>query len=317
MHSPHRNGRYLPIFLTIFYAFSIISVALATDKRGMKYMKKFLSCFLVTLMLLPLFSVYSAAGESVSSESQALLIALLKTMSSEEIVSIIADNSDLLDTSDIEELIRLLNIDLDSRPDKQTSQSSVSPSPTPETNIVYTILSYGKTGEEVKKLQRRLIELNYLDGTPSGKYDANTVLAVRECQKTLGLSVNGIANIETQQALFPSGAGIVVHDLDFKSVSRDPEKYKGQYFQFTGKVLQVLESEYSTYTLVNLRVATKDNYDNVVYVVYKRPKKAPRILEDDQVSIYGQCTGLYSYKSVLGQTITLPSFNADTITIKE
>ncbi len=50
---------------------------------------------------------------------------------------------------------------------------------------------YGDVGENVKRIQEKLIELNYLDTKASGNYYGNTKKAIEQFQKDYGLAVNG------------------------------------------------------------------------------------------------------------------------------
>ncbi len=178
----------------------------------------------------------------------------------------------------------------------------------------------GSKGEEVRSIQLRLIELNYLSGSADGAFGNMTEDAVKRFQQDANLTVTGIVNRETMKELFSVNApkAKVYLDLDFKAISREPDLYKGKLYKFSGKVLQVLEgSSWGGKITVNLRVATKGSYDNVVYVVYERGTNESRILEDDRVTIYGECEGLYSYTAVLGNTITLPEFTAESITVNK
>ena len=60
----------------------------------------------------------------------------------------------------------------------------------------------GDTGENVKKIQRRLIQYDYMSGTADGIYGKWTYDAVRAYQKDVGLSVDGIAGKNTQNKLY-------------------------------------------------------------------------------------------------------------------
>ena len=51
-------------------------------------------------------------------------------------------------------------------------------------------------------------------------------------------------------------------------------------------------------------------WNDTVYVIYKYKDGESKFLEDDIVNLYGTYTGLYSYKSVLGGTVTIPGINA-------
>ncbi|MDO4866108.1 MAG: hypothetical protein Q4C10_06085 [Clostridia bacterium] len=104
--------------------------------------------------------------------------------------------------------------------------------------------------------------------------------------------------------------------LDFKALSRDPDAYEGEYYEFSGKVLQVLEEKVGDLTYTELRVATRSGYDDIVYVLYLRQKAENRILEDDNVKVSGQFKGLTSYESIFGETITLPMFMAESVTLR-
>ena len=181
----------------------------------------------------------------------------------------------------------------------------------------YTTLQVGSNGEEVRKLQARLIELNYLSGSADGAFGNMTRSAVELFQKEAGMEVTGIADPEMQKALYAEDAPVakVYLELEFKAISRDPDAYTGKNYRFTGKVLQVMEEAGDGYTFTAMRIATKNNYDDVVYVFYIRPDGEARILEDDRVTVYGMCEGLYSYETVMGATVTLPEFFADTITL--
>lgn len=67
-----------------------------------------------------------------------------------------------------------------------------------------TLLKRGMTGEDVRKLQARLIELGY--GLPKygadGEYGSETVKAVKEFQTDKGLDADGIAGEKTLAALY-------------------------------------------------------------------------------------------------------------------
>ncbi|MBQ9210627.1 MAG: peptidoglycan-binding protein [Clostridia bacterium] len=83
---------------------------------------------------------------------------------------------------------------------------SVTPAPvptiTPNTKA-YHNLAQGDKGEEVKRLQERLIEMGYLpEGSADGAYGGQTRNAVRRFQYYNGLTVDGIAGRATQTNLF-------------------------------------------------------------------------------------------------------------------
>lgn len=66
----------------------------------------------------------------------------------------------------------------------------------------YETLSIGSKGEAVVQLQTKLNELGYTVGTVDGDYGNKTKVAIETFQKDRGIEVTGIADIETQKALF-------------------------------------------------------------------------------------------------------------------
>lgn len=75
----------------------------------------------------------------------------------------------------------------------------------------YTILKRGNTGPAVKDLQRRLNVFGWYDLSVDGSFGPATENAVKDCQKKLGLTVDGSAGLQTQTALdemiiLPKGA---------------------------------------------------------------------------------------------------------------
>jgi len=90
---------------------------------------------------------------------------------------------------------------------------------------------------------------------------------------------------------------------DYQSFARRPGDYEGELIQLTGKVLQVMEGDgYNAY-----RVAQNDNYDHIWYIGMLALSGAERILEDDRITFYGMFTGLETYETVMGASLTIPS----------
>lgn len=82
--------------------------------------------------------------------------------------------------------------------------TTASPTPSP-----YKSLSKGAKNDDVKKLQQRLIELNYMTGQADGDFGSGTQTAVKLFQKTIGMQEqNGIASPTLQEALFADDAPV-------------------------------------------------------------------------------------------------------------
>ncbi len=103
---------------------------------------------------------------------------------------------------------------------------------------------------------------------------------------------------------------------DYKTIFRYAEDYKGKDVKYTGKVVQVIDGYISTSYRVNV---TKDKwgyYDDTIYVTFiDLDDNTPRILEDDIITFYGTLSDLYTYETVMGASVTIPSVIATYIDI--
>lgn len=179
---------------------------------------------------------------------------------------------------------------------------------------VYPTLQKGSNGNDVVALQNRLKTLGYLEGSADGAYGNGTASAVSAFQAAAGLEETGIADSKTQEALFAEDApkAQVYVNLDYTAVARDPDAYKGGLVKFSGKIIQVMEND----DIVVFRIATRNGYDDVVYCTYSKPENYKRFLEDDKVNIWGVCAGVYTYKTVMGNEITIPSCQIERIELR-
>lgn len=100
------------------------------------------------------------------------------------------------------------------------------------------ISRYGSSGEEVKRIQKKLKEWGYYDGEVDGIYGSKTFSAVKKFQTKNGLTVDGIAGEKTLQALginnsSSSNSGNNVNNTDLNLLSKlvhgeaRGEPYKG------------------------------------------------------------------------------------------
>lgn len=69
-------------------------------------------------------------------------------------------------------------------------------------------LSRGCAGTEVSDLQHRLIDLGYYDGEAHGRYDNDTIAAVKHVQQDLGVARSGIATQELLEVLYSEDAPV-------------------------------------------------------------------------------------------------------------
>ena len=74
------------------------------------------------------------------------------------------------------------------------------------TNTPFTSLKNGSSGDDVRRMQNRLIELGYLDGRADGDFGDATEAAVRAFQARNGLTADGKAGTATLNKLYSSSA---------------------------------------------------------------------------------------------------------------
>lgn len=93
----------------------------------------------------------------------------------------------------------------------------------------------------------------------------------------------------------------------YEAIARNPSMYVGDLGVYTGQVIQVSGS--------TLRVNVTRYYgywdDTMLITSCYGYDGGGRILEDDIIQVYGEITGVTSYETVLGSTITIPSMKAE------
>ncbi|PLS28549.1 TcdC [Bifidobacterium anseris] len=90
--------------------------------------------------------------------------------------------------------------------------------------------------------------------------------------------------------------------ITYDQLARTPDDFLGKKVKFTGRVVQVLRGDETT----DIRLAVDGNYDTILLGTFSNDLTKSRILEDDTITISGTSLGEYSYKAVLGQTISVP-----------
>ena len=98
---------------------------------------------------------------------------------------------------------------------------------------------------------------------------------------------------------------------DYNDVLRYPTKYEDKYIYVNGRVIQISEGWFDSVT-----IRLNDSSNNTWYIKYSYENdNEPRIIENDNITVYGESTGTTSYTAVLGNQVTLPSIKAKYIII--
>ena len=92
--------------------------------------------------------------------------------------------------------------------------------------------------------------------------------------------------------------------ITYNQLARTPDDYMGKKCKFKGEVIQVMEDS----DLVVMRLAVNGNYDNILFLTATEDILSEgRILENDYITVYGTSTGIYTYTSTMGASISIPS----------
>lgn len=198
--------------------------------------------------------------------------------------------------------------------------SEATPEPVVIDESAYEPLASGTKGEDVVVMQQRLIELGYLNGKADGSYGGGTAAAVKAFQQAAGLEPSGEADAKTLAALFATQTPekTQYEKLDYRRASGMSFSYRNTPVEFKGKVLQVLENDEYADTLgvyTALRVTTRGDNDDIVYVAYFRAAEDEAVTEGDSVTVRGVAQKVYRYISEAGESVTLPRIEADAVEV--
>ncbi|WAM22591.1 MAG: DUF4352 domain-containing protein (plasmid) [Candidatus Methanoperedens sp.] len=92
-------------------------------------------------------------------------------------------------------------------------------------------------------------------------------------------------------------------NVSYDDLFRNNDKYIGKIVYYRGKIVQVYKNPNNPQQNT-FRISTaEDGYNNIIWVLYEGQNN---YLEDDAVDIWGEVSGLETYKAVLGNEVTIP-----------
>lgn len=111
-------------------------------------------------------------------------------------------------------------------------------------------------------------------------------------------------------------------EYDYKDLLRNDADYVGKKIKVKGQVVQVVNESDDGSTQSEYRVATQedeflDGYLGDDIILYFTRGDAPKMLEDDIVTIYGEYSGSESYTTILGAEVTVPVITGAYVDIEE
>ena len=130
---------------------------------------------------------------------------------------------------------------------------------------VYVTSKYGSTGDEVKKIQKKLADLGYYKGSLDGVFGQQTQSAVKSFQRSVGLTADGIAGSATLLYLGLGGG----------SSTSNGTSYSDADVQLLGKVISAeargesYEGQVAVGAVILNRVAHSSFPDSISGVVYQ------------------------------------------------
>lgn len=86
-----------------------------------------------------------------------------------------------------------------------------------------------------------------------------------------------------------------------ENIIRNPDQYKEKYCKLSGKVSQVIEGVFGSYTIY-----VKDSSSNIWGCTYSYKDEETHFLEGDNVTFYGILNGTQTSNTVLGKQVTMP-----------
>lgn len=169
-------------------------------------------------------------------------------------------------------------------------------------------LEYKDYMEKMKPYEKLSVAEAEAKTAKEEKKKADAERALKEQEEAEAAAAEA-AKAEAEAAKAAEEAAGYETGISYDELARTPDDYEKKKVKFSGKVLQAVEGT----SEINIRLAVDSNYNKVLYCGYNPSIVESRVLEDDIITIYGTSLGLYSYKSTMGGTITIPSVYVERI----
>ncbi|MEG0145453.1 MAG: peptidoglycan-binding domain-containing protein, partial [Clostridia bacterium] len=133
------------------------------------------------------------------------------------------------------------------------------PVPVPPTPM--RVLGMGNKGEDVVRLQNRLVALEYTRAAATGKFNRSTMEAVKRVQSMFNVRQTGVAGIALQEKLYADSALIYNRYVSLKKGMRDDIRVYDMQVKLRklGYPGVVLTSNYDSRTVRAVRLFQSDH----------------------------------------------------------
>lgn len=163
--------------------------------------------------------------------------------------------------------------------------------------------------EEERK--EKAAELKKKEAEAKAKKDAAAAAAKAKADAEAKAKAEAEAKAEAKEKAEAEEAERIGYDtgITYDQLARTPDDYLAEKVKFRGTVIQVMEGDGVT----QIRLAVNDNYDNILLGEFDSTIVESRILEDDTITIRGLSTGLITYESTMGGSISIPGVSIEQV----
>ena len=99
-------------------------------------------------------------------------------------------------------------------------------------------------------------------------------------------------------------------EIEYSVLARNPDSFKNQLLTVTGEVVQEVDIDGGFFVRMDITQGEYGIWTDTIAATVAAHANGERILEGDIIKIYGECSGLYTYESVFGVSISLPKIDA-------
>jgi hypothetical protein len=159
--------------------------------------------------------------------------------------------------------------------------------------------------------KEKAAELKKKEAEAKAKKDAEAAAAKAKADAEAKAKADAEAKAEAKAKAEAEEAERIGYDtgITYDQLARTPDDYLAEKVKFRGTVIQVMEGDGVT----QIRLAVNDDYDNILLGEFDATVVDSRILEDDTITIRGLSTGLITYESTMGGSISIPGVSIEQV----
>jgi len=159
--------------------------------------------------------------------------------------------------------------------------------------------------------KEKVAELKKKEAEAKAKKDAEAAAAKAKADAEAKAKADAEAKAEAKAIAEAEEAERIGYDtgITYDQLARTPDDHFAEKVKFRGTVIQVMEGD----GITQIRLAVNDDYDNILLGEFDSSVVESRILEDDSITIRGLSTGLITYESTMGGSISIPGVSIEQI----